>query len=149
MPGKTIRSKTPARRTGDGAIEFNHAMIYTGDLRRSLEFYKDILGLDLLETYPDVYARLRSPSATGTIALHSIEAGQRMDPLVEGVRLYFEVKRLEAFCKAIESKGVKLDQKPRKMSWGWTHAYLHDPDGHEISLYRAGAVRLKKGKQSA
>jgi hypothetical protein len=24
------------------------------------------------------------------------------------------------------------------MPWGWRHAYLNDPDGHEISLYWAG-----------
>ena len=149
MPKKTTRRKKPARRAGGGAIEFNHAMIYTANLRRSVEFYRDILGLELLETYPDIYARLKSPSGTSTIALHVIEPGQRMDPLVEGIRIYFEVKLLETFCKAIEIKGAKLDQQPQEMPWGWTHAYLHDPDGHEISLYKAGAVRLRKGKQSA
>jgi hypothetical protein len=30
------------------------------------------------------------------------------------------------------------------MPWGWKHAYLDDPDGHEVSLYWAGAKRLKK-----
>jgi hypothetical protein len=29
---------------------------------------------------------------------------------------------------------------------GWKHAYLDDPDGHEVSLYWAGAKRLKKSK---
>jgi hypothetical protein len=27
---------------------------------------------------------------------------------------------------------------------GWTHAYLNDPDGHEVSLYSAGQKRLKR-----
>ena len=26
---------------------------------------------------------------------------------------------------------------PKDMPWGWRHAYLNDPDGHEISLYWA------------
>ena len=30
------------------------------------------------------------------------------------------------------------------MPWGWRHAYLNDPDGHEISLYWAGENRMKK-----
>ena len=38
--------------------------------------------------------------------------------------------------------GVELDQKPADMPWGWRHAYLRDPDGHRLSLYRAGADRL-------
>jgi hypothetical protein len=33
---------------------------------------------------------------------------------------------------------------PRMMPWGWRHAYLNDPDGHEISLYWAGENRMKK-----
>jgi hypothetical protein len=28
------------------------------------------------------------------------------------------------------------------MPWGWTHAYLTDPEGHEISLYSAGEARF-------
>jgi hypothetical protein len=35
-------------------------------------------------------------------------------------------------------------QLPRMMPWGWRHAYLNDPDGHEISLYWAGENRMKK-----
>jgi hypothetical protein len=30
---------------------------------------------------------------------------------------------------------------PQDMPWGWRHAYLKDPDGHPLSLYRAGASR--------
>ena len=30
------------------------------------------------------------------------------------------------------------------MPWGWRHAYLNDPDGHEISLYWAGENRMQK-----
>ena len=30
------------------------------------------------------------------------------------------------------------------MPWGWRHAYLNDPDGHEISLCWAGENRMKK-----
>jgi len=39
---------------------------------------------------------------------------------------------------------VYITQMPRMMPWGWRHAYLDDPDGHELSLYWAGANRMKK-----
>jgi hypothetical protein len=32
------------------------------------------------------------------------------------------------------------------MPWGWEHAYLNDPDGHEVSLYWAGDKRFRKSK---
>ena len=37
-----------------------------------------------------------------------------------------------------------ITQLPRMMPWGWRHAYLNDPDGHEISLYWAGENRMRK-----
>lgn len=124
------------------AITFNHVMIYTSDLARSLRFYEQGLGFEMVDSYPGAYARLKSPAGSTTIALHVLDKGQQMQPATEGVRLYFEVKELEALCDALQRDGVALDQPPKRMPWGWTHAYLRDPDGHEISLYRAGEARL-------
>jgi lactoylglutathione lyase len=132
------------------SLDFNHAMIYTRDVARSLGFYRDILGFEFLEEYRmhgrPVYARLRAPGSKSTIALHGVPPG---DPLsTGGIRLYFEVRSLEAFCKRIQAKGAVIAKPPALMPWGWTHAYLNDPDGHEVSLYWAGAKRLKKAKTS-
>jgi catechol 2,3-dioxygenase-like lactoylglutathione lyase family enzyme len=125
-------------------VEFNHAMIYTTDLARALSFYQDALGLEVIEQYPGAYARLKSPNGSTTIGLHLLDPGQKMNTEVEGLRLYFEVEELDEFCRGLESKGVKLDQPPKDMPWGWRHAYLRDPDGHQISLYWAGEARFRK-----
>jgi len=135
--------KPPKRAPG---LEFNHAMIYVAELDRSLAFYRDVLGFKVIETYPGAYARLRSPSGTTSIALHVLEKGQGLDPKLEGMRLYFEVKGLDTFCDALKAKGVAFLQPPKDMPWGWRHAYLGDPDGHQISLYWAGARRFKPTK---
>jgi catechol 2,3-dioxygenase-like lactoylglutathione lyase family enzyme len=71
-----------------------------------------------------------------------LEPGKTI-PEYEGIRLYFEVKNLEAFCKSLEAKGVALDDQPKLMPWGWMHAYLRDPDGQELSLYWAGLKRFR------
>src|SRR5512134_3522596 len=130
---RNAAKKTAARKRNRTAVEFNHAMIYTARLSRALKFYRDVLGFEVVDSYPGDYVRLKSPAGATTIALHALEASQRMDPKTEGVRLYFEVKGLDAFCSAVAAKGVKFDQMPKDMPWGWRHAYLHDPDGHEIS----------------
>lgn len=127
-------------------LVFNHAMIYVADLHRSIEFYRDGLGFRLIDIFPDVYARLRSPRGNSTIALHVTEQGQTMNPAAEGLRLYFEVRQLSLFCRRLEKSGIRLDKQPAMMPWRWTHAYLRDPDGHEISLYNAGVARLRKRK---
>ena len=89
-----------------------------------------------------VYARLRAPGGDGTIALHL--AGPGVSIASEGVRLYFEVRDLDGFCQKLQQKGFYITQMPRLMPWGWRHAYLNDPDGHEISLDWAGENRMQK-----
>jgi uncharacterized glyoxalase superfamily protein PhnB len=105
-----------------------------------------LLGFKLIEDFryegTQVYARLRAPGGDGTIALH--QAGPAVSVSSEGVRLYFEVRDLDNFCRKLQKRGFYITQLPRMMPWGWRHAYLNDPDGHEISLYWAGENRMKK-----
>ena len=142
MPEKR---KSPSGK-GGSAPTFNHAMIYSKDVAAALGFYADRLGFKLLENFQhqgrSVYARLKSPRGSTTIALHLIAPGDELR--TGGVRLYFEVQNLERFCERLESAGVQFSQKPKQMPWGWKHAYLNDPDGHEVSLYSAGAKRLRR-----
>ena len=137
-----VATKKPAR----SRLDFNHAMVYTRDVSRSVGFYRDLLGLILIEEFRAgdmvVYARLKLPAGTSTIALHLLEPGQTLR--TGGVRLYFEIRDLDRYCKKMEAAGAKFSQPPAIMPWGWRHAYLFDPDGHEVSLYWAGSKRLKK-----
>ena len=162
-PGKkrispSPKTKAPARRLRRPAavpvtvevpgekLTFNHAMVYARDVQRALGFYRDLLGFKLIEDFKfegkPVYARLRAPGGDGTIALHM--AGPDTPMSSDGVRLYFEIRDLDGFCRKLQSKGFYITQMPRMMPWGWRHAYLNDPDGHEISLYWAGENRMKK-----
>ncbi len=130
------------------AVEFNHALIYVADLQRALRFYQGLLGLRVLEE-EDGYARLQGREGTTTIGLHTLSTEVPSIPSKEAIRLYFEVSNLDEFCKELQSKGVKFDQPPEDMPWGWRHAYLRDPDGHLISLYWAGEKRLKSSEKTA
>jgi catechol 2,3-dioxygenase-like lactoylglutathione lyase family enzyme len=157
-PGKAPQKKPSTAKAGavttvaapatssDGKLTFNHAMIYCKDVERGLGFYRDLMGFKLIEDFryegKPVYARLRAPGGDGTIALH--QAGPGASLASEGVRLYFEVRDLDDFCRKLIQKGFYITQMPRMMPWGWRHAYLNDPDGHEISLYWAGENRMKK-----
>jgi catechol 2,3-dioxygenase-like lactoylglutathione lyase family enzyme len=146
-PAKRSKSPVvaPAPETGE-KLTFNHAMIYVKDVDRALRFYHDLMGFKLIEDFryegSSVYARLRAPGGDGTIALHL--AGPGVPLASDGVRLYFEIRDLEGFCRKLQQKGFYMTQMPRMMPWGWRHAYLNDPDGHEISLYWAGENRMQK-----
>jgi catechol 2,3-dioxygenase-like lactoylglutathione lyase family enzyme len=139
---------TTDAKSSPAPLDFNHAMVYSKDVARALGFYRDLLGLTLVEEYRAadrvVYARLKFPAGTGTIAIHLLPPGEPL--YTGGIRLYFEIRALDKFCKQLAARGATFSKLPTLMPWGWTHAYLDDPDGHEVSLYWAGAKRLRKSK---
>lgn len=143
MLGKFIFASIAANMS---TLTFNHAMIYSRDVDAALRFYRDLLGFKLLEDFRHeercVYARPKASRGNATIALHLLEPGKELQP--GAIRLYFETDDLKRFCKSLEKAGAVLTQQPKKMPWGWTHAYLNDPDGHEVSIYSAGQKRLKR-----
>jgi hypothetical protein len=52
----------------------------------------------------------------GTIALHLAGPGT---PLAsDGVRLYFEIREVDEFCRKLQAKGFYITQMPRMMPWG-------------------------------
>ncbi len=150
-PAKKALAPQPAAEVGGDKLSFNHAMLYAKDVQRALGFYRDLLGFKLVDEFryegKPVYARLRAPGGDGTIALHL--AGPGTSLASDGVRLYFEIRELDDFCRKLQAKGFYITQMPRMMPWGWRHAYLNDPDGHEISLYWAGENRMRKSVMRA
>jgi len=116
-------------------------MVYVRDVGRALEFYEGALGFRLIERFGG-YARLRSPRGSTTLALHQL--GEDVTSAeAPGIRLYFEVPELRRFCERLARRGIQFKQMPKRMPWGWEHAYLDDPDGHEVRLYWAGRKRLQ------
>jgi catechol 2,3-dioxygenase-like lactoylglutathione lyase family enzyme len=145
IAARPAKKAAPPEGGGD-KLSFNHAMVYVKDVQRALDFYRQLLGFKQVDEFryegKPVYARLRAPGGDGTIALH--QAGPGASVASDGVRLYFEVRDLDGFCRKLQADGFYITQLPQVMPWGWRHAYLNDPDGHEISLYWAGENRMKK-----
>jgi catechol 2,3-dioxygenase-like lactoylglutathione lyase family enzyme len=126
----------------ESIIDFNHVLIYVRDVNRAVRFYRDRLGFPIIEE-EEGYARLRSPRGNSTLGLHHL-TGRMRPSQHQGITLYFEVKNLDQLCRQLSSEGVRFEQMPEDMPWGWRHAYLRDPDGHKLSLYWAGKKRFQK-----
>ena len=123
-------------------VSLNHVIVYVGDVELALRFYRDQLGFSVIESMQG-YARLKSPVGGATIALH-VTKDRKQPPGTRQVVLYFETRDLRNVCRSLQKRGVRFDQMPARMPWGWEHAYLRDPDGHPISLYWAGRKRFTK-----
>jgi len=123
-------------------VRLNHVLLYVTDVQQGLEFYEGKLGFRRVEVGLPDYARVRAPEGDATIGLHRVSSQPR-PPWNEGVRLYLELDDLDEVCRELAKREVEFEQMPEDMPWGWRHAYLRDPEGHLLSLYRAGERRLQ------
>ena len=117
----------------------NQVTVPATDIPASIAFYQ-ALGLRLI-VRSDHYARFECPDAGGgepaTFSLHL----QETLPGPGGVVVYFEEDDLDATALRLSKSGLRFDQPPTDQRWLWREAYLTDPAGNRVCLYRAGQAR--------
>jgi catechol 2,3-dioxygenase-like lactoylglutathione lyase family enzyme len=96
------------------------------DMERSVKFYIDILGMELLNRYGDHYAELQGPDIL--LALHPT------DRAIHGggqVSIGFGVREFDTVMKELTDKGCSLKLE----KGGWIRlAHFQDPDGNPLFL---------------
>jgi catechol 2,3-dioxygenase-like lactoylglutathione lyase family enzyme len=117
-------------------MNLNQVTVPVLDVPRSIAFYSG-LGMKLIvEALPD-YARFELPEGEATFSVHRVEHL----PEGEGVRIYFESNRLDAWVGELQQAGFRFEQEPQDQRWLWREAHLRDPDGNMLVLYHAGRNR--------
>lgn len=123
-------------------MKYLHTMIRVNDLEKSIQFYRDVLGMNLIsrDDYPD-----------GKFTLAFLGYGKtKKDPCVELTynwgrdtytqgdafgHLAFGVADIYATCEKIRAAGGKIVREPGAMKHGSTIiAFLEDPNGYKIEL---------------
>jgi lactoylglutathione lyase len=116
-------------------MRVNYAIVFVSDMRRSVAFYRDVLGLPL---------RFESPGWTefategATLALHQSEIVEsakdnpRQEPAGR-CRPSLSVPNLDEFHQRMVENGVACIQEP-KLTFGARIAQYMDPDGLAISV---------------
>ncbi len=119
-----------------------HTMIRVGDLPRSIAFYSDVLGMQLLrqKAYPEgrftlAFLGYASEEEQAVIELthnwdtSSYDLGNGFGHIAIGV------SDIYAVCDAIRDKGGVISREPGPMQHGSTViAFVRDPDGYAIEL---------------
>ena len=116
-------------------MRLNQVTVSARHLGDSITFYRT-LGLKLI-VRSDRYARFECADGGSTFSLH-------LDPNAKGVSettIYFENDDLDGAVAALTAKGLAFDTEPVDQPWLWREAYLRDPTGNRICLYRAGEIR--------
>ncbi len=118
-------------------MNLNQVTVPAIDLAASIAFY-ETLGLTLI-VRADHYARFECPDGDATFSLSLRDTPLPADR--DGVHAYFECDDLDARVAALTQRGVRFDSRPVDQSWLWREAWLTDPAGNRICLYRAGKNR--------
>ena len=125
-------------------MRLNQVTIPSIDVKRSVEFYKRLGLIQIVESLPN-YARFVCPDGDSTFSVHRVErvaTGEK--PVV-----YFECDDLDQTVAELEQRGVKLDSGPLDQSWLWREAYLRDPDGNVICLYSARREQIESAVEAS
>ena len=118
----------------------NHAVLYVRDVRRSTDFYCDLLGFRVKVAIPGKAAFLQAPASTNDHDLGLFEIGAGAGPSEAGRRtvglyhLAWEVDTLDELVRlreVLERAGALVGASDH----GTTKAlYCHDPDGLEFEV---------------
>ncbi len=117
-------------------MNLNQVTVYTDKPTETAEFFKK-LGLRIIVDSLPRYARLECPDGESTLSIqHDEKAG-----VSNNVVLYFECDDLDRVVSDLKSNGLTFDEEPTDRPWLWRQAYLKDPNGNKICLFRAGENR--------
>ena len=116
-------------------MRVNYVIVFVSDMKRSVSFYRDVLGLTL---------RFESPGWTefategATLALHATEGpdSEKDDPQqvpAGRCRPGLSVPNLDEFHKRMVERNVPCIQQPKTV-FGARVAQYSDPDGLVISV---------------
>lgn len=113
-------------------MKLSYAIVFVGDMGRSVAFYRDVVGLPLRFESPQ-WSEFETGDAT--LALHEAEApGDGGETEAAGrCRPGFSVPDLDAFHARMLEHGVPCAQEP-KLLFGTRIAQYIDPDGLTISV---------------
>ena len=115
-------------------MKLNQVTLPARDMARSIAFYQT-LGFVLI-VHDDHYARFELPPDHATLSLELTQ-----EPVGHGPHIYFECDDLDARVDSLKAKGVVFDSDTEDKRWLWREAWVSDPAGNRLCLYRAGENR--------
>ncbi|MFL6468832.1 MAG: VOC family protein [Pyrinomonadaceae bacterium] len=117
-------------------MNLNQVTIYTDKPLETVEFFQKLRLILIVDSLPR-YARLECPDGEATLSVQTADSITSMNNIV----LYFECERLDEEVSRLKSLGLVFEEDPTDRAWLWRQAYLNDPNGNRICLFRAGANR--------
>lgn len=128
--------------------KLNHTRYRVNDLERTVNFYKNVLGLQELRRSKSPrgseLAFLKAPQSEELIELCSFPASGPVQVQPDLTHLGFEVDSLEEFGRHLAALGLKYSDGPTMRPGGGGFAFIDAPEGYEIEL-----IEMSRNKELA
>lgn len=115
-----------------------HTRMRVSDVDASIAFYRDVLGLAVLERKVSPrgsqLAFLLVPNSEELIELCSFPSSGPVRVQEDLVHLAFEVDDLDQAIKQLQAKHVPITDGPTQTSSGSRFIFIDAPDGYEVEL---------------
>ncbi|HZS47762.1 MAG TPA: VOC family protein [Blastocatellia bacterium] len=99
-------------------------------LQRSIEFYRDHLGLEVDDSDAEKQPSMASVAA-GNVRIILAEEFKPMITRGRGMNLFFSVTDVDELYQEIKSRGLKVNA-PIDEGWGGRFITVKDPDGYRL-----------------
>jgi nicotinamidase-related amidase/catechol 2,3-dioxygenase-like lactoylglutathione lyase family enzyme len=114
--------------------DYGHQLIMVSDIKRSVDFYTNLLGFRVRQAKPLADGRPFTAFHQGIALIHGRVADhQQIDHIA------FEVNDVRAMDAKLRTAGVRYYNDLHDGPYGLT-IYVADPDGTKIELYQVGAA---------
>ncbi|MEM9530701.1 MAG: VOC family protein [Pseudomonadota bacterium] len=102
------------------------------DLAASIEWYRDVLGMELLYQMDDLgWCELKSPVQRVNVGLSQVEK-----VTVGETTPTWGVREIEASHRALKAKNVRVDDEIQVIDGMVKLVTFYDPDGNPLMLYQ-------------
>ena len=121
-------------------LEFRFAF-FSRDFQKSVDFYQNMLGMELVGGWDreDGKGALLSAGGTAVIEIYGAADGETYDgPNPVALNLALRVENASAVDKLYErlsGLGADMIESPQDRSWGHRSFIIHDPDQIPIHIY--------------
>ncbi len=120
-------------------IRFVNTIVFVQDLRRSVAFYRDVLGQEVVRDHGSIVF------FPGGLVLHDAAAitatvrGAADDASRErqgrgNLLVYLETDDVEAALRTVRDSGATIVHPVRRQEWGQSVFRCEDPDGHVVEI---------------